>query len=85
MHKHIHLYIAGVITIAAVSVTAYFILAILGFESAKAESLLHTVQPTRPQQCVHLLRDPNPDTWDATTDLYPSNEAWATCMGVRAK
>ena len=82
MHKHIHLYIAGVITIAAVSVTAYFVLAILGFESAKAESLLHSVQPTLPQLCSHLLREPNPDTWDVINEEYPHNTAWETCMGV---
>ena len=79
------LFVASVITIALAAVSAYFILAILGFQAAKAEPLLHTVQPTLPQRCSHLLREPDPDTWDVITETYPRNIPWENCMGVSPK
>jgi hypothetical protein len=47
------LFAAFVIIISFAFVTGYIILAILGFEAAKADQpVLHTVQPTLPQQCA---------------------------------
>lgn len=76
------LFVAAVISITALAIAGYLVLMILGFESAKAEPSLHTVQPTLPQQCAHLLREPDPDTWDEVTETYPRNTAWENCMGV---
>jgi hypothetical protein len=40
---------------------------------------------TLPQKCRHLLREPDPATWDEEKHEYPPNHAWEECMGVGRK
>jgi hypothetical protein len=67
--KHTALFAASVIITSLAFVTGYIILAILGFEASKADQpVLHTVQPTLPQQCAKYYND--------------DSDAWINCMGV---
>tara|TARA_R100001086_G_scaffold230028_1_gene150177 strand:+ start:301 stop:576 length:276 start_codon:yes stop_codon:yes gene_type:complete len=42
-------------------------------------------EPTLPEKCEHLRRDPDPATWNPDTEEYPPNREWEACMGVERK